>query len=159
MVGVALTDFAVAVWREDGRWQAGALPDTVVADLDQFVRSLKAQPTEGDVIGLACVAEEFFIAARVHGTKSNFILSDVLAATEFPIASEILQRLDLPFPDEEDESQPAGDLNIFADLGVDSMELAVICDDLELFPDEQLEDLAGRLGFGEQFNDVLDSIA
>lgn len=159
MTGVALTDFAVAVWREDGRWRAGSLPDTVVVDLDQFLRALKAQASEGDVIGLACIAEEFFIGARVHGTKSSFILSDVLAATEFPIASEILQRLDLPFPDEDDEVQPAGDLDIFADLGVDAMELAVICDDLELFPDEQLEDLAGRLGFGEPFNEVLDSLS
>lgn len=156
---MALTDFAVAVWREDGRWRVDALPESVINDLDQFTRSLKGQPSEADVIGLACVAEEFFIATRIHGTQSRYLLSDVLAATEFPIASEILQQLDLPFPEEDDDSQPAGDLHIFSDLGVDSMELAVICDDLELFPDEQLEDLAGRLGFGEQFNEVLDSIA
>jgi hypothetical protein len=36
------------------------------------------------------------------------------------------------------------------------MELAVLCDDAELFPDEQLEAIAGRLGFGEQFAELLE---
>ena len=37
------------------------------------------------------------------------------------------------------------------------MELLTILDDTELYPDEQLEALANRLGFGEQFNQVIES--
>jgi putative tRNA adenosine deaminase-associated protein len=154
----AITDFAVAAWREDGRWQVETLSDNVSDDLDQLVAALRAQPSDSGVLGFVCVAEEFFIAVRVHGKQVHYLLSDVLAATEFPVASEVLQRLDLPLPEEDDESQPAGELEIFADLGLESMEVAVICDDLELFPDEQIEDIAGRLGFGEQLDSLLDSL-
>jgi hypothetical protein len=37
------------------------------------------------------------------------------------------------------------------------MELLTILDDSELYPDEQLEAIASRLGFGEQFNLVIES--
>lgn len=158
-VMAALTDFAVAAWREDGRWLVETLSDNVGDGLDHFVGALQAQPSDSGVLGFLCVDEEFFIAVRVHGTQVHYLLSDVLGATEFPIAGEVLQRLDLPLPDEEDESQPAGDLSIFADLGMESMELAVICDDLERFPDEQIEDIASQLGFGDQLDSLLDSLA
>jgi hypothetical protein len=36
------------------------------------------------------------------------------------------------------------------------MEMAALCDDAELFPDEQLEAIAGRLGFGDQFAQLLE---
>lgn len=155
----ALTDFAVAAWREDGRWLVETLADNVATDLNQLVAALKAQPSDSGVVGFLCVDEEFFIAVRVQGPTEHYLLSDVLAATEFPIASEVLARLDLPLPDEDDDSQPAGELSIFADLGMDSMELAVICDDLERFPDEQIEDIASQLGFGDQLDALLDSLA
>jgi putative tRNA adenosine deaminase-associated protein len=154
----AITDFAIAAWREDGQWRVDTLPANVSDDLDQLVLNLNAQPSDSGVLGFLCIAEEFFIAARVHGNSVRYLLSDVLAATEFPIASDVLQRLDLPLPEEDDESQPAGELSMFSDLGLESMEVAVICDDLELFPDEQLEDIASRLGFGEQFNALVESL-
>jgi hypothetical protein len=36
------------------------------------------------------------------------------------------------------------------------MEMAALCDDAELFPDEQLEAIASRLGFGDQFAELLE---
>jgi hypothetical protein len=36
------------------------------------------------------------------------------------------------------------------------MELAALCDDAELFPDEQLEAIASRLGFADQFTELLE---
>ena len=60
-------------------------------------------------------------------------------------------------PDEEDEPLPAGDLDIFSDLGLHSMELSTLCDDADLFPDEQIEAIANRLGFSEQLTELLES--
>jgi putative tRNA adenosine deaminase-associated protein len=154
----SLTDFAVAAWREEGVWRVDRLPDTAGENLDQLVGALRAQPADAGTLGLVSIAEEFFIALRVYGKDVKYLLSDVLAATEFPVASEILLRLDLPMPDEDDESQPAGDLDLFTDLGVGAMEMRVICDDVEIFPDEQLAELTVRLGFGEQFVELLDSM-
>ena len=48
--------------------------------------------------------------------------------------------------------QPAGDLDIFADLGVAAMEVSAVCGDLELYPDEMLAQIASRIGFGPQFD-------
>ena len=60
-------------------------------------------------------------------------------------------------PDDDDEQVvPAGDLEIFADLGMSSMELAAICSDLELYPDEMLGQIAARIGFGPQFDRAVD---
>ena len=75
-----------------------------------------------------------------------------------PLAhAELIEVLDLEFPEEEDESQPGGDIDLLSDLGVGQMELLAILDDTELYPDEQLEAIANRLGFGEQFNQVIES--
>ena len=36
------------------------------------------------------------------------------------------------------------------------MELAALCDDLDLYPDEMLGSVASRLGFGEAFQAAVD---
>jgi putative tRNA adenosine deaminase-associated protein len=59
-------------------------------------------------------------------------------------------------PEEEDEPLPAGDLDIISDIGVHRMELSTLCDDPDLVPDEQLEAIASRLGFGEEFTQLLE---
>ncbi len=43
---------------------------------------------------------------------------------------------------------PAGDLDILGDLGLHAMDMGVLLDDDELYPDEVLSDVARRLGFG-----------
>jgi hypothetical protein len=55
--------------------------------------------------------------------------------------------LDIPVPDDEDLDQmlPAGDLLIFADLGIDKMDLGALAGDLDLFLDEVLASIARRL--------------
>jgi putative tRNA adenosine deaminase-associated protein len=70
----------------------------------------------------------------------------------------VLEALDLPMPSADDERvQPAGDLGIFSDLGMNAMELGALCDDLDLYPDEMLASIASRLGFGEPFRRALDA--
>ena len=63
---------------------------------------------------------------------------------------------DIPLPEDDEESSPIGQLDILADLGMNSMEISALCDDAELFPDEQLEAIANRLGFGDQFAELLE---
>jgi putative tRNA adenosine deaminase-associated protein len=54
--------------------------------------------------------------------------------------------------------EPAGDLNILADLGFSAMDVAVLCDEDDLFPDEMLEDIADRAGFASQFRSALEAV-
>jgi putative tRNA adenosine deaminase-associated protein len=87
----------------------------------------------------------------------QMMISDVTYAIDYEVAADLVEVLDLEFPEEDDESQPSGDLDLLNDLGVSEMELLSILDDTELYPDEQLEAIANRLGFGEQFNQVIES--
>jgi len=148
-------DFGCIAWHEDGRWNAATLSST--RDIGSVIDSLKAQQTNGGAIALIAIEDEFVIIARMLGDQMQMMISDVTYALDYEVAGELIEVLDLEFPEEEDESQPGGDLDLLNDLGVSQMELLTILDDPELYPDEQLEALANRLGFGDQFNQVIES--
>ena len=148
-------DFGCIAWHEDGRWSVNSLTST--RDIGSVIDSIKAQQTNGGAIALIAIEDEFVIIARAHGDQMQMMISDVTYALDYEVAAELIEVLDLEFPEEEDESQPGGDLDLLNDLGVSEMELLSILDDTELYPDEQLEAIANRLGFGEQFNQVIES--
>ena len=148
-------DIAVAAWHEDGRWTLGILPDP--NDIAQIITRLKAQQTNGGSIALISIDEEFFILIRVLGTHISLFLSDATAALDYEVAEELLEIADIPVPeDDDDEAGPIGQIEILADLGMSGMEITALCEDEELFPDEQLEAIANRLGFGDQFAELLE---
>jgi putative tRNA adenosine deaminase-associated protein len=147
-------DIAVAAWHEEGRWTLGILPDPV--DIAQIITSLKSQQTNGGAIALISIDEEFFILIRVLGSHISLFLSDVTCALDYPVAEELLDIADIEMPEEDDDPNPIGQLDILSDLGMNGMELSALCDDDELFPDEQLEAIANRLGFGDQFAELLE---
>ncbi len=147
-------DIAVAAWHEDGRWSLALLPDA--QDLPQIIERLKSQQTNGGALALLAIDEEFFMIIRVLGSHIKLFLSDITCAIDYEIAAEFIDLCDLDMPEEEDEPFPAGDLDIISDIGVHRMELSTLCDDPDLFPDEQLEAIASRLGFGEEFTRLLE---
>jgi len=148
-------DFGCIAWHEDGRWDASALNST--RDIGLIIDALKSQQTNGGAIALIAIEDEFVIIARALGDQMQMMISDITYALDYEVAAELVEVLDLEFPEEEDESQPGGDLDLLNDLGVSEMELLTILDDSELYPDEQLEAIANRLGFGDQFNQVIES--
>ena len=156
----AAVDFAVAAWREDGMWQVELLPPRTGETLESLLNALRAQPGEGGVLGLVSVAEEFFLLVRVLGDEVRILLSDVYAAEEWPLGLDALDRLGIPSPedDESEEPQPAGDLRIVEDFGVGPVEVELLLDDEEMWPDEQLATIAARVGFGEQFDAALEQL-
>ena len=115
---------------------------------------LNAQATNGGAVALLAVDEDFFIVARKLGSQMQMMISDVTYALESDLAADLIEMLDLPFPEEDDEAQPGGDIDLLSDLGMGAMELEALCDDLELFPDEQIDAIASRIGFGEQFTNL-----
>ena len=148
-------DFAIEAWHEDGRWSIASLPDP--DDLTHIIDRLKKQQTNGGAGALIAIDDEFFLAIRVLGTHVKFFISDVTCAIDYEVAAEFLELADIDQPEEDDEPLPAGDLDIFSDLGLHSMELSTICDDADLFPDEQIEAVASRLGFGDDLAELLES--
>ena len=148
-------DFAIEAWHEDGRWSIASLPDP--DDLTHIIDRLKKQQTNGGAVALLTIDDEFFLAIRVLGTHVKFFISDISCAIDYEVAAEFLELADLDQPEEDDEPLPAGDLDIFSDLGLHSMELSSLCDDADLFPDEQIEAIANRLGFSDQLTELLES--
>lgn len=149
-------DFALAAYREEGVWQVAELTHDHVEDVETLASALRRFPGDHGAVGLVAIDEDFFVVVRVAGQQTRVLLSDVTAASEWELAASAVEFLQLPMPEDEDEPEAAGDLDLLGDLGMDAMDLAALLDDEELYPDEMLSDVARRLGFGEQFDDAVD---
>ncbi len=148
-------DFAIVAYREEGIWQLHEIVDDVLDSVDEFAAALRRFPGDGGAIGVVAVDEDFFVLLRVAGARTRVLLSDVTAADEWEIARSALETLDLPMPDDEDDQEPAGDLALLADLGMDAMDLGLLLDDFDLYPDEMVSEIARKLGFGRLFDDAV----
>ena len=152
---------AVVVFREDGRWHSGVLPERVSDDLEGLIAVLRQQPGENGAIGVVNVADEFFVAARVRGDDVRLLLSDVTASVAWDLARQVVDRLGLATPGDDDleDVWPAGDMSIFSDLGLDEMELGAVLADLDAYADEMLLAIAARVGFADVYGRAVEAAA
>jgi putative tRNA adenosine deaminase-associated protein len=159
MSGEEADSVAVVVYREDGAWQSGVLPERVGGDLDGLIQVLRQQPGENGAIGLVNVADEFFVALRVRGDEVRLMLSDVTAASDWDLARQVVDRLGIDTPDGggAEDIWPAGDVGIFSDLGLDELEMGLVVSDLDAYADEMLISVADRLGFADVYDRALEA--
>jgi putative tRNA adenosine deaminase-associated protein len=148
-------DFAVAAYREEGEWQVVELVHDVISDVPSLSWALRRFPGDGGAIGMVAVDEDFFVVVRVVGPSVRILLSDITAAEEWELASSAVTELGLPEPEDDDDQAPAGDLDLLGDLGMGAMDMGVLLDDVDLYPDEMLSDVARRLGFGSLFDEAV----
>jgi putative tRNA adenosine deaminase-associated protein len=148
-------DFAVAAYREEGEWQVVELAHSLLTDVPSLAHALRRFPGDGGALGLVAIDEDFFVVVRVAGPSVRILLSDITAADEWELARSAVDELGLPEPEDEDDQVPAGDLDILGDLGMNAMDLAVLLDDIDLYPDEILSDVARRVGFGALFDEAV----
>ncbi len=151
--------FAVSVVREDGRWRCARMDGRVLGELDAAITELRQIRSTGAAFGMLAVDDEFFILIRPTPGGVALLLSDAAAALDYDVAADVLDLLRVEPPDEDDdEVWPEGDLGLLADLGLPEGELQVIVDEVDLYPDEQLQMIAQRCGFADQFSALLDRI-
>jgi putative tRNA adenosine deaminase-associated protein len=149
-------DFALVVYREEGTWRVDEISEDVLHDTGVLAAELRRWPGDSGALGMVSIDEEFFVLGRVAGSSVRWLLSDVTAAVDWPLARSVVEELGIPVPDDEDEDQlPAGDLGIVADLGVPAMDMGAMLDDYDLYPDEILGQVAEKLGFGPAFDSTL----
>ena len=148
-------DFALAAYREEGVWQVQELAHDVIEDINTLAHALRRFPGDGGAVGLVAIDEDFFVIVRVAGATTRVLLSDITAADEWELARSVVEFLHLPMPEEDDDQVPAGDLDLLGDMGMHAMDLAVLLDDFDLYPDEMLSDIARRLGFGPLFDEAV----
>ncbi|SDK29964.1 putative tRNA adenosine deaminase-associated protein [Actinopolyspora mzabensis] len=151
--------FAVAAVREDGQWRCDMLDGSVLTGLDAIITALRELRSSGAVVGMCNVDDEFFVLVRPVPGGVELTLSDAAAALDYDVAADVLDLLRTEPPDEEDEEiWPEGNLALLSDLGLPEEELLLITEEVDLYPDEQLEMIAQRCGFGEQFTAVLERL-
>jgi putative tRNA adenosine deaminase-associated protein len=148
-------DFALAAYREEGVWQVQELTHDHLEDVETLSNALRRFPGDGGAVGMIAIDEDFFVIVRVTGPTTRVLLSDVTAADEWELANSAFEFLGLPEPEDEDEQVPAGDLDLLSDLGMNAIDMGVLLDDFELYPDEMLSVVARRLGFGALFDEAV----
>ena len=125
-------------------------------DVETLAEALRHLGGDAGAIALVSIDEDFFVIVRVQGPRTRVLLSDASAAEDWDLAESVLDLLDEIDPDdldERDEDEPAGDLALLAGVAEEVMEELI--DDVDLYPDEALSDLARLMGFGELFDDVV----
>lgn len=152
-------DLTLAAFRVDGQWQVEELDPEDAESVATLGEALRDFDADAGALALATVDDDFFVLVRVDGPRTRVLLSDVTAAQDWELADSVLDHLSLPEPDEDDHG-PAGDLGIVADLGMHPIDMGVLLDDVDLYPDEMLSTIATRLGFGREFDEAagLDSL-
>lgn len=150
--------FGVAVTRDESTWRCSLLAGDLLDDLDGVITALRRVATGGPVFAMLAIDDEFFVIVRPIPGGAALLLSDATAGLDYDIAADVLDLLQVPVPedeDNEDDPWPEGDLTLLADLGVPEQEMQLIVDEVDLYPDEQLAMIAQRCGFGETFSAVL----
>lgn len=150
-------DFVVAVYREDGKATAVPLDFDVANDLDELIRQLQRLPGDSGADGFVSVAGDFFVICRVRGRAVEVLLSDITAANDWPIARDVVDYLGEEVPDEDDDSAPIGDLEMFAASGLRAFELEAMATDYDEDSSELLVQIARKLRIGDEFDGAVDS--
>ncbi|MCW2815649.1 MAG: hypothetical protein JWN84_3104 [Nocardioides sp.] len=147
-------DFAVAAFRDDGSWVVQELAHDLEADVDSLAGALRRFAGDEGAMAMVGLDDDFFVIVRVSGSLTRVLLSDVGAVDDWELAESAVEFLGLPYP-EDDDDEVAGDLDLLGDLGLPALELGLMLDDVDAYPEELLSDIARRVGFGELFDDAV----
>jgi putative tRNA adenosine deaminase-associated protein len=148
-------DYALAAFLADGHWQVQEIASPAFESVESLAHALRQVSGESGAVGMVSVDEDFFVLVRVAGSTTRVLLSDVTAAEQWELAQSVIDFLGLPPPEDDDVEVPAGDLGLLADLGVHAIDMGALLDQVDLYPDDMLSDIARRLGFGELFDDAV----
>jgi putative tRNA adenosine deaminase-associated protein len=150
-------DFVLAAYREDGQPQVQALSKELANDLEELILQLRRLPGDAGALGFVSLVEEVFVLVRVRGQHVQVLLNDAASAADWPIAHDVADLLDEDIPEPDDESEPMGDLNIVADLGMSDFDMGALIDDLDLGSDQMLIEVAEKLKLNPQFRRVAEA--
>lgn len=150
--------YAVVARAEDDGWRCYLLPAAVLANPERLL-TLSTGDDPRRMVVLVNVADAYVLAARFErGSEPRLLLSDATAALDSALARAVLDRVDAVPSLGREHIWPAGDLTLFADLGVDAPRLRRLLDNGELTSDELLGYLAESLGFGSEYAVVVDGL-
>lgn len=148
-------DVSMVFYREEGRWNVAALPARGSTTMENLLDAVRRFPGEGGVMGAVAVGDEFFVIVRESGQGRRLMVSDGASTLDWSLADEAATLIGFD-EDDPEEYEPIGDVGLLADFGVSADDIVAICQDEDLYPDEQLAAIAQRLGFEDQWQSALD---
>lgn len=150
-------DLVIAAYREDGKPVAVPLEFDLANDLDELIKQLSRLPGDSGADGFVSVAGEFFVIVRARGRVVEVLLSDVTAATDWPIARDVVDYLGEDLPDDDEEPAPLGDLEMFAASGLGAFEMENIATDYDEDSDVLVGQIASKLKIGKEFDAAVEA--
>ena len=151
-------DFVLAAYREDGQPYVQSLGKDLANDLDELIVQLRRLPGDAGALGFVSLVEEVFVITRVRGQHVQVLLSDAAAASDWPIARDVVDYLgEEPLEDDEEEGEPIGDLGILADLGLSDFDMGAIIDNLDLSSVDMLIEIADKIKLNPQFRKAVEA--
>jgi putative tRNA adenosine deaminase-associated protein len=139
-------DFVLAAYREDGQLYVQSLGKDLANDLEELIVQLRRLPGDAGALGFVSLVEEVFVITRVRGQHVQVLLSDAAAASDWPIARDVVDYLgEEPLEEDEEEGDPIGDLGIVADLGLSDFDMGAIIDNLDLSSVDMLIEIADKI--------------
>jgi putative tRNA adenosine deaminase-associated protein len=147
----------VRVSRPDARWRVELLADDAGDELPALERAL-GEPGAEEWPGPFVVVVDsrlYFVVLR-HGPAGmvRALISDA-TMQEWVLAAEVVERYGIGVDqagafDDDESGWPGGDLDVFADDGLPADQLRPIVTADDLWADEMVARIAGRLGFAEE---------
>ena len=152
-------DFVLAAYREDGQPYVQSLSKDLANDLEELIVQLRRLPGDAGALGFVSLVEEVFVITRVRGQHVQVLLSDGAAASDWPIARDVVDYLgeEALEDEEEEEGDPIGDLGIVADLGLSDFDMSAIIDNLDLSSVEMLTQIADKIKLNPQFRKAVEA--
>jgi putative tRNA adenosine deaminase-associated protein len=147
-------DLAVVAYRDEGDWSVAELPERTLDSVETIAKELRRYPGENGALALISVAEDFVLMVRAQGSLVRVVLSDATAATDWSLARSAVDHIGIHVDDDDDQA-PAGDLAIFADMGMTAQDMGALLDDYDLYPEEILSEVADGVGFGTKFDELV----
>jgi putative tRNA adenosine deaminase-associated protein len=147
-------DFVLAAYREDGQPYVQSLSKDLANDLEELIVQLRRLPGDAGALGFVSLVEEVFVITRVRGQHVQVLLSDAAAASDWPIARDVVDYLgEEPLDEDEDEEEgePIGDLGIVADLGLSDFDMGAVIDNLDLSSVDMLIEIADKIKLNPDF--------
>jgi putative tRNA adenosine deaminase-associated protein len=173
--------FAAAAARGKNGWTTSELDLTGVADLEEVADRLRDAEPDADLSLLFVESDDQYLVVlrldesedlRVFGSDSAFadesrlgalLLADIEAPAlelddlpDAPDAAATDDEAETP-PAADPDADPVGDADLLADLGVPAHRLLSLCGSDGMMPSDVTAELAQRLGFGDELEELRDA--
>ena len=97
--------FAVAAHGQGNQWHLRQLPESATDSLDELVKQLRRDRTEGAVVGLVCIDDDWCAVVRPVPGGVRVLLSDATASLDYYLANDMLDELDVDTPSEQEAEE------------------------------------------------------